>query len=78
MRIRLDRLYKTLYTALGVKMDIIKELEEYRLRNQITQVRLAKILGVSFATLNRWLNGHSKPGKLAEYRIKELLKEEKK
>ena len=75
MKIRLDKIYKTLYNALGVKMGIIKELEEYRLRNQVTQVRLAKMLGVSFATLNRWLNGHSKPRKLAEYRIRKLLEE---
>ena len=54
-------------------MDFIKRLEEYRLKKRITQERLAEMLGVSFCTVNRWLNGKTKPRKIQEYHIKRLL-----
>ncbi|MFH1191625.1 MAG: helix-turn-helix transcriptional regulator [Candidatus Omnitrophota bacterium] len=54
-------------------MDLIKRLEEYRLRKRITQERLAEMLGVSFCTVNRWLNKKTKPLKIQEYHIKKLL-----
>ncbi|MDP8215826.1 MAG: helix-turn-helix transcriptional regulator [Candidatus Kaelpia imicola] len=57
-------------------MNIIKELKDYRLKNKITQQELAKMLEVSFATVNRWFNGHTKPSEIQEYHIKELLKKE--
>jgi len=57
-------------------MDIIKQLEIYRLENKITQQALAKKLGVAFCTVNRWLNGRTKPNKIQEYQIKRLLKKE--
>jgi transcriptional regulator with XRE-family HTH domain len=55
-------------------MDLIKKLETYRLENKITQQALADKLGVSFATINRWLNGKSKPNKIQAYHIEKLLK----
>ncbi|MDP2941465.1 MAG: helix-turn-helix domain-containing protein [Candidatus Omnitrophota bacterium] len=54
-------------------MDLIKKLEEYRLKERITQERLAEMLGVSFCTVNRWLNRKTKPHKIQEYHIKKLL-----
>ena len=54
-------------------MNIIEELEKYRLENRITQEELADILLVSFATVNRWFNGRTKPNKIQEYQIKKLL-----
>jgi len=54
-------------------MDLIKRLEEYRLKKRITQERLAEMLGVSFCTVNRWLNGKTRPRKIQEYHIKRLL-----
>ena len=59
-------------------MDIIKELEIYRLENKIPQQKLAKILGVAYLTVNRWFNGKSKPSKIHSYHIKKLLSEKKK
>jgi len=53
---------------------LIKKLESYRLENKITQEELAKKLGVAFSTVNRWLNGKSKPNKIQQYHIKKLLK----
>ena len=52
---------------------LIKELDEYRLENRITQVELADMLNVAFVTVSRWLNGHSQPNKIQTYHIKKLL-----
>jgi len=57
-----------------LKMDLIKKLEIYRLENKIPQEKLAKKLGVAFSTVNRWLNGKSKPSKIQSYHIEKLLK----
>ncbi len=55
-------------------MDLIKKLEHYRLENKIPQQELAKKLEIAFSTVNRWLNGKSKPNKIQAYHIKKLLK----
>ena len=54
-------------------MKIIKLLEEYRLKNKISQVNLAKKLGVTFATVNRWFNKRTVPNKIHTYHIEKLL-----
>ena len=56
---------------------LLNQLEIYRLENKLTQVQLAKILDVSFCTVNRWFNGHFKPNKIQEYHIEKLLKKGK-
>ncbi len=58
-------------------MDLIKKLETYRLENKIPQEELAKKLGVAFSTVNRWLNGKSKPNKIQSYHITKLLRKTK-
>jgi transcriptional regulator with XRE-family HTH domain len=56
-------------------MDLIKRLETYRLEHKITQQKLAKMLGVSFFTVNRWFNGKTKkPNKIQRYHIEKLLR----
>lgn len=57
--------------------NIISRLEKYRLKNRITQQKLAELLGVSFVSVNRWLNGHAKPQKLQIYQIEKLLSKRK-
>ncbi len=54
-------------------MDIVKRLEIYRLENKIPQEALAKKLGVAFSTVNRWINGKSRPNKIQSYHIEKLL-----
>ena len=54
-------------------MDIIKRLEIFRLENKISQQELAEKLDVAFSTVNRWLNGKSKPNKIQSYHIQKLL-----
>lgn len=53
--------------------DILKELEKFRLENKLSQKNLAKKLGVSFATVNRWFNDRNKPNKIQTYHINKLL-----
>ncbi len=58
-------------------MDIIKQLELYRLENRVTQDELAKEIGVNFSTVSRWLNGKTKPNKIQQYHILKFLKHKK-
>ena len=58
-------------------IDLIAELDEYRLKNKISQQKLAEILGVSVVTINHWLTRKAKVNKINEYQIKILLKEKK-
>ena len=55
-------------------MDIVKQLELYRLENRVTQDKLAKEIGVNFSTVSRWLNGKTKPNKIQQYHIEKFLK----
>lgn len=41
----------------------------------ISQEELAKLLEVSFATINRWENGHTEPAIKAKRKLFELCKE---
>jgi len=52
---------------------LIRELEEYRLKNRIPQEELAQTIGVAFSTVNRWINGKTKPNKTQRYHIEQLL-----
>jgi len=52
---------------------LVQRLEEYRLENRISQVGLAQMLGVTHATVSRWLNGHTRPNKIQTYHIEKLL-----
>ena len=53
--------------------DLIDRLNTYRLERKLSQTRLAKKLGVTFQTVNRWLNRHMKPNQIQEYHIKKLM-----
>lgn len=57
---------------------LLLALKKYRLENRISQTGLAELLGVSFATVNRWLNGHHEPNELQRFQIEKLLKGRKK
>ena len=41
----------------------------------LSQKDLAHVLGVSFATVNRWENGKTKPSKLAQRQFEQFCKE---
>ena len=54
--------------------NLIKKLEQYRLKNRIPQQQLADEIGVVFSTVSRWLNGKTKPNKIQQYHIEKFLK----
>jgi transcriptional regulator with XRE-family HTH domain len=59
-------------------MKLLEQLEHYRLENRISQQALAQKIGVVFSTINRWLNGKSKPNKIQTFHIEKFLKAVKK
>lgn len=50
---------------------LIKEIRE---RLLVSQSELAQMLGVSFATINRWENGRHEPTIKAKRKIRQLCK----
>ncbi|MDD5431652.1 MAG: helix-turn-helix transcriptional regulator [Candidatus Omnitrophica bacterium] len=54
-------------------MDLVQKLDTYRLEHKISQQALAKLLGVSFVTVNRWFNRKTEPNKIQSYHIEKLL-----
>jgi len=52
-------------------MTIDEILRAIRKELNVSQEQLARDLHVSFTTLNRWENNHSKPSRLASIQIKD-------
>ena len=48
-------------------------IRETRQHLNLSQVKLATMLGVSFHSINRWENGRTQPSPLAMKQIQELL-----
>lgn len=49
---------------------------EIRNRLGISQEDMAKMIGISFATVNRWENGHSRPNRAAQLRLYEICRDQ--
>lgn len=56
-------------------IDLLEKLEIYRLENKISQRKLAKTLGISYNTVNRWFMNRNTPNKIQQYHIKKLIKD---
>ena len=52
--------------------NIAEELKKLRQQKGWSQEDLARELGVSFATVNRWENGKTKPSRLAQEKIRQV------
>ena len=52
--------------------NIAEELKKLRQQQGWSQEDLARNLGVSFATVNRWENGKNKPSRLTQEKIKQV------
>ena len=50
----------------------VEKIKELRAKLMLTQVEFAKLLGVSFQSVNRYENGKSKPTMRIKRRIAEL------
>ncbi len=48
---------------------------EIRNRLNASQEDLAEMIGISYATVNRWENGHTQPNKAAQLRLYDICKE---
>lgn len=57
-------------------MLLIMDIKAIREKLRLTQEELAHKLGVSWGTVARWEGGKSKPSKLAQKAIEDLLKEQ--
>lgn len=58
-------------------MDWAKLLKDLRNKLLLSQVEMADLLNVSFASINRWENGHHEPTIKVKRQIKELCKKNK-
>ena len=52
-----------------IPLDFPGRIKRLRDKLGITQMRLAELMGVSFASVNRWENGQSRPSALAWQQI---------
>ena len=52
-----------------------KLIRELRLENGLTQEQFAAALGVTYSSMNRWENGHTKPSPLAIQKIEGMLRQ---
>ena len=58
-------------------MDYAKLIKQIRNSLFLTQEELAKLLSVSFVSVNRWENGHFEPTMKIKRRLYQLCKENK-
>lgn len=58
--------------------DLPRHIKSLRKQLGLSQEELAKKLGVSFTSVNRWENGQTKPSKLAKRQIDILCKKSEK
>lgn len=58
------------------KLDIINNLKEIRISKGMTQVDLAKLMGVTMNSIARWEQGANRPSEENLIKLEELLKEE--
>ena len=59
-------------TVASAPEEIPRRIKEIRGIKGLTQTQFAKLVGVSFASVNRWENGQSRPNRLAWRRILDL------
>ena len=50
-----------------------KLIREIRLETRLTQEQFATEFGVTYSSMNRWENGHTKPSPLAMQKIEGML-----
>jgi SNF2 family DNA or RNA helicase/DNA-binding XRE family transcriptional regulator len=60
---------KTIESKEKILDDFPDRVRRLRVKYELTQTRMAEIMGVSFATVNRWENGQTKPSRLAWQQI---------
>ena len=51
------------------------DLKTFRIKHNLTQTDLARLIGVSMTCLQLWERGSMKPSKLNEIKIKQIMEE---
>lgn len=70
--------YKDVINHIGeVAMEFADQVKYVRKQLKLSQEKLASLLGVSFATVNRWETGHSMPTYKTQQSFIALCKESK-
>jgi DNA-binding XRE family transcriptional regulator len=59
----------------GDKMELSKQLLEFRAKHNLTQAQLAKIVGVTTNTIFRYENEKNRPHKIRKIQILNKMKE---
>lgn len=54
------------------------DIKAFREEMKLTQEELARLIGISCATVNRWENGKQKPSKMAIKILQELKQKKRK
>ena len=57
-----------------MEIDYSRSILKLRVKLNISQMKLAEMLGVSFASINRWEKGKFEPTILAKEKLKALFK----
>ena len=55
--------------------DYASSIKELRKKMNLSQEEFAKVLGVSFSSINRWENGHHEPTAKVKRKLKSLFRE---
>ena len=55
------------------KISYAEAILKLRTKLNVSQEELAKMMNVSFVSVNRWENGHFEPTKLQKERLKEMF-----
>ncbi len=61
--------------AVGSNMNWPKIIKTVREKSFVTQTELAERIGVSFASVNRWEQGHHEPTMKAKRKLAEICRE---
>lgn len=56
-----------------MKIDYPDAIRRLRAKMNISQEKLAELLGVAFSSVNRWENGHNEPTIIAKEKLKQLF-----
>lgn len=67
-----------LYKCYNKNMDYRTSIKDLRTNMFLTQSEFAKLLNVSFSTINRWENGHCEPTMKAKRKLNKLFQKNSK
>ncbi len=65
------------FTQTCVIIIAMKNIKQFRIKNKLTQYKLADLVGVHWRTVQNWEAGLSKPSKLASNQLKRVMGEVK-